>query len=97
MSWVEFAYNNSYQSNIQMAPFEALYGRPCRSPLCWAEVGDSSMLGPDIVIETTDKMKLIKVRMKTAQDRQKSYTDRRRQEFLVGDHVFLWVIPMKGI
>lgn len=82
-----------------MAPFEALYGSPCRSPLCSAVVGDSSMLGPNIVAKTTDKIKLIKAWMKTAQDLQKSYVDRRRRdlEFWVGDHVFLHIMLMKGI
>ena len=57
---VEFAYNNSYQASIEMAPFEALYGRPCRSPVCWTEVGDSPLLGSDLVCETTEKIALIK-------------------------------------
>ena len=62
---VEFAYNNSYQSTIGMPPFEALYGRKCRSPICWEEV-DRRIFGPDIIQEATDKIKLIKERMKTA-------------------------------
>ncbi|RVW72383.1 Transposon Ty3-I Gag-Pol polyprotein [Vitis vinifera] len=69
----EFAYNNSYQSSIGMAPYEALYGRPCRLPLCWIEMGESHLLGPEIVQETTEKIQLIKEKLKTAQDRQKSY------------------------
>jgi hypothetical protein len=95
----EFAYNNSYQSSIGMAPFEALYGRPCRSPVCWAEVGDQALLGPEIVRETTEKVALIRDRLKTAQSRQKCYADRRRRplEFEVGDHVFLRVSPKKGL
>lgn len=56
---VEFVYNNSYQSNIKMAPYEALYDRPCRSPLCWAEVGEKILLGPYLVRETTEQVKLI--------------------------------------
>ena len=59
---VEFAYNNSYQSTIDMPPFEALYGRKCRSPICWNEVGDRRIFGPDIIQEATDKIKLIKER-----------------------------------
>ncbi|RVW98093.1 Transposon Ty3-I Gag-Pol polyprotein [Vitis vinifera] len=62
-----FAYNNSYQSSIGMAPYEALYGRPCRSPLCWIEMGESRLLGPEIVQETTEKIQLIKEKLKTAQ------------------------------
>ena len=87
LSLVEFAYNNSYQASIGMAPFEALYGRPCRSPVCWAEVGDRSLLGPELVRETTEKIALIRERLRTAQSRQKSYADRRRRplEFAVGD------------
>ena len=87
----EFAYNNSYHASIQMAPFEALYGRKCRSPLCWVELGERSVLGPDIVDQTTRQIKLIRDRLRTAQSRQKSYADRRRRplEFQIGDHVFL--------
>ena len=95
----EFAYNNSYQASIGMAPFEALYGRPCRSPVCWAEVGDKNLLGPDLVQETTEKVAVIRERLRTAQSRQKSYADRRRRplEFEVGDYVFLRVSPKKGL
>ena len=63
----EFAYNNNYQSSIQMAPYEALYGRPCRSPVCWTEVGETVLLGPDLVQETTAKIKVIKQCLLTAQ------------------------------
>ena len=96
---IEFCYNNSYHSSIGMAPYEALYGRPCRSPVCWAEVGDKELLGPDIVQETTEKISLIRDRIRTAQSRQKSYADlkRRHLEFAVGDFVFLKVSPMKGV
>ena len=96
---VEFAYNNSYQASIKMAPFEALYGRRCRSPICWTEVGDGRLLGPQIVQETTEKIALIQQRIRTAQSRQKSYADKRRKdlEFLQGDHVFLKVSPSRGI
>ncbi|RVW60237.1 Transposon Ty3-I Gag-Pol polyprotein [Vitis vinifera] len=95
----EFAYNNSYQSSIGMAPYEALYGRPCRSPLCWIEMGESHLLGPEIVQETTEKIQLIKEKLKTAQDRQKSYADKRRRplEFEEGDWVFVKVSPRRGI
>ena len=66
LPYVEFSYNNSYQSIIGMAPFEALYGRPCRSPMCWGEVGDSPMLGPEEVKEMAEKVHLIRDRMKAA-------------------------------
>ncbi|XP_059638570.1 uncharacterized protein LOC132280833 [Cornus florida] len=99
LPFVEFAYNNSYQLSIEMAHFEALYGRPCRSPICWTEVGEIAALGSDIVLETTEKIKLIRQRLLTAQSRQKSYADRRKQplSFEVGDHVFLKVSPRKGL
>ena len=96
---VEFAYNNSYQASIQMAPYEALYGRPCRSPLCWTEVGESSITGPDLIRDTSEKVSLIRQCLLTAQSRQKSYVDvqRRPLEFEVGDHVFLKVMPKRGV
>ena len=96
---VEFAYNNSYQVSIQMAPYEALYGRQCRSPLCWTEVGESSITGPDLIRDTSEKVSLIRQRLLTAQSRQKSYDDVRRRplEFEVGDHVFLKVMPKRGV
>ncbi|KAD7477238.1 hypothetical protein E3N88_00374 [Mikania micrantha] len=96
---VEFSYNNIYHSSIKAAPFEALYGRKCRSPVCWAEVGDSQQTGPEIVQETTDKVFKIKERLKAARDRQKSYADKRRKplEFEVGDKVLLKVSPWKGM
>jgi hypothetical protein len=96
---VEFAYNNSFQATIGMAPYEALYGRKCRSPLYWDEVGEKQLLGPEIVQDTKDKIALIRKRMLTAQSRQKSYADqhRRKLEFKVGDQVFLKVSPMKGV
>ena len=75
---VEFTYNNSYQASIQMAPYEALYGRPCRSPLCWTEVGVSSITGLDLIKDTSEKVSLIQQRLLTAQSRQKSYADARR-------------------
>ncbi|CAL2240309.1 unnamed protein product [Prunus armeniaca] len=95
----EFAYNNSYQSSIHMAPYEALYGRPCWSPVCWTEVGETVLLGPDLVQETTEKVKLIKQHLLTAQSRQKNYADRRSKplSFNVGDYVFLKVSPRRGV
>ena len=90
---VEFSYNNSYHTSIHCAPFEALYGRKCRSPMVWAEVGESQLIGPEMVQETTDKIVQIKERLKTARDRQKSYADNRRKplKFSVGDLVLLKV------
>jgi hypothetical protein len=96
---VEFAYNNSFQATIGMAPYEALYGRKCRSPLYWDEVGEKQLLGPEIVEDTKDKITLIQERMLTVQSRQKSYADKHRHklEFEVGSQVFLKVSPMKGV
>ncbi|GJS77742.1 reverse transcriptase domain-containing protein [Tanacetum coccineum] len=96
---VEFSYNNSYHASIKAAPFEALYGRKCRSPVCWAEVGEVQLTGPEIVQETTEKIVLIKQRMQAARDRQKSYADLKRKpmEFQVGDKVMLKVSPWKGV
>ena len=80
-----------------MAPYEALYGRPCRSSICWTEVGEHSITGPNLIRHTFEKVDLIKKRLLTAQSRQKNYTDRRGRplEFEVGDHVFLKVVPKR--
>ncbi|KAA0053234.1 DNA/RNA polymerases superfamily protein [Cucumis melo var. makuwa] len=96
---MEFAYNNSYQATIGMAPFEALYGKCCRSPVCWDEVGEQRLMGPELVQSTNEAIQKIKSRMRTAQSRQKSYADVRRKdlEFEVGDKVFLKVAPMRGV
>ena len=96
---LEFAYNNSYQASIQMAPYEALYGRSYRSPLCWTEVGESSITGSGLIRDISDKVSLIRQRLLTAQSRRKSYADVRCRplEFEVGDHVFLKVIPKKEV
>ncbi|GJY75581.1 putative reverse transcriptase domain-containing protein [Tanacetum coccineum] len=96
---VEFSYNNSYHASIKAAPFEALYGRKCRSPVCWVEVGQVQLTGPEIVQETTKKIIQIKKRMQAARDRQKSYADLKRKpiEFQVGDKVILKVLPWKGV
>ncbi|WMV46918.1 hypothetical protein MTR67_040303 [Solanum verrucosum] len=77
---IEFAYNNSYHSSIQMPPFDALYGRRCRSPIGWFEVGEVGLIGPDLVHQAMEKVNVIQERLKTAQS-QKSYTDVRRREF----------------
>ncbi|KAL0556280.1 hypothetical protein IC582_004792 [Cucumis melo] len=96
---MEFAYNNSYQATIGMAPFEALYGKCCRSPVCWGEVGEQRLMGPELVQSTNEAIQKIGSRMHTARSRQKSYADVRRKdlEFEVGDKVFLKVAPMRGV
>ena len=96
---IKFFYNNSYHSSIQMAPFEALYGRKCRSPVYWDEVGERKLLGPQLIQKDADNIRIIRQRLLTAQSRQKSYADRRRRdlEFEIGEHVFLKVSPTKGV
>ena len=96
---IEFSYNNSYHSSIQMAPYEALYERRCRSPVGWFEVGEEVLIGPDSVLYAMEKVQLISDRLKITQSRQKSYADVRRRElgFQVDDWVFLKVSPMKGV
>ncbi|GJS17976.1 putative reverse transcriptase domain-containing protein [Tanacetum coccineum] len=93
-SLVEFSYNNSYHASIKATPFEALYGRKCRSPVCWAKVGDVQLTGPEIIYETTKKIVQIRQRLQAARDRQRSYANVRRKplEFQVGDHVMLKVV-----
>ncbi|GKC48622.1 putative reverse transcriptase domain-containing protein [Tanacetum coccineum] len=96
---LEFSYNNNYHTSIKAAPFEALYGHKCRSPICWAEVGDTQLTGQEIVRETTEKIIQIKHRLQASRDRQRSYADKRRKplEFQVGDKVMLKVSPWKGV
>ncbi|GKA65128.1 putative reverse transcriptase domain-containing protein [Tanacetum coccineum] len=96
---IKFSYSNSYHASIKAAPFKALYGQKCRSPVCWAEVGDARLTSPELVHETTKKIVQIKHRMQAAHDRQKSYADVRRKplEFQVGDRVMLKVSPWKGV
>src|SRR6266511_4056875 len=74
---VEFSYNNSYQKSLQMAPFEALYGRRCRSPLNWFKLGERVTFGPDLVMEAEEKVQIIQNYLKAAQSRQKSYSNKR--------------------
>ncbi|KAH0643764.1 hypothetical protein KY290_035213 [Solanum tuberosum] len=95
----EFAYNNSYHSSIQMAPFEALYGRHCRSPAGWFESTEPRPRGTDLLQEALDQVRVIQDRLRTVQSRHQSYADRRRRplRFYVGDRVFLRVSPMKGV
>ena len=96
---MEFAYNNNYHSSIGMAPFEALYGKACRTPLRWSEVGERPLVGPEIIEETTQNVQVIKANMKAAQDRQKSLVDRHatNRVYDVGDWVFLKLSPWKGV
>jgi hypothetical protein len=95
----EFSYNNNYQESIKMSPFEALDGRPCRTPLSWFESGERVIFGPDIVTEAEEKVKQIQENILAAQSRQKSYADKRCNplEFEVVDHVYLRFSPMNGV
>ena len=97
LPFAEFSYNNSYQASLKMAPFEALYGRRCRTPLNWSQTGDSNFFGVDTLREAEEQVQLIRDRLKAAQSRQKSYADSRRRElsFKTGDLVYLRVTPLK--
>nr|AAT73686.1 putative polyprotein [Oryza sativa Japonica Group] len=99
LPYAEFSYNNSYQASIQMAPYEALYGRKCRTPLLWDQVGESQVFGTDILREAEAKVRIIRDNLKVAQSRQKSYADNRRRdlEFAVDDFVYLRVTPLRGV
>ena len=95
----EFTYNNSYHTSIEMSPYEALYGKQCRTPLCWNETGERKLLGLESVQTIVDKVNIIRARLKATHDRQKSYADKRRKdlEFEVEDRVFLKLSPWKGV
>jgi hypothetical protein len=99
LSLAEFAYNNIYQSSLKMAPFEALYGRRCRSPLNWSQPGVREIFGPNLVSEAERKLKMIRKNLEAAQATQTSYHDKRRKplQFEVGDFVYLKVSPTKGV
>ena len=88
---MEFSYNNSFQSSIGMAPYEALYGRKCRTPVRWMELNEHKVIGPNIVKDMEEKVQVIRKRLKAASDRQKSYANLKRRdiEYEVGDKVFL--------
>ncbi|KAL0322385.1 UNVERIFIED_CONTAM: Transposon Tf2-11 polyprotein [Sesamum calycinum] len=96
---MEFAYNNSFHSSVGMAPYEALYGRKCRSPICWDIERLRQLEGPELIQQTVDKIQTIKKCLKAAQDRQKSYADKHRREmkYEVGEKNFLKVSPWRGI
>jgi hypothetical protein len=99
LPFAEFSYNNSYQASIKMSPFEALYGRRCRTPINWSESGERPFFGPDLVKDTKDQVKIILENLRIAQSRQKIYADRHRREvhFKVGDHVYLKVCDTLGV
>ena len=95
LSLEKFAYNNSYQVSIGMTPFEALYERKCRTPICWDEVGERKINDIKLIEISSEKIRIVRERFKVAQDRQKSYVDNRRKElnFEINDMVFFKVAP----
>ena len=96
---VEFVYNNIFQLSIGMAPCEALYRRKCRTPLCWTKLSEKKIIGPDLIQETEEKVKMIIERLKVNTDRQKSYADMKRKDvrYEIGENVFLKVLPWKKV
>src|ERR1043165_6710721 len=99
LPYVEFSYNNSYQTSLQMAPFEALYGRKCRTPLNQSKTGEGKISGPDVLKEAEEQVCLIRDRLKATQSRQKSYADSKRRNVTInpGNFVYLRVTPLKGM
>jgi hypothetical protein len=98
LPYAEFSYNNSYQASLGMSPFEALYGRKCKTPLMWSEVGERALIGPALIKEAEEKVAEVREKLKSAQSRQKNYADRKRREisFNPGDFVYLKVSPIRG-
>ena len=96
---IEFAYNNSYHSRIQIALFEALYRRRYRSPISWFEVGEVTAVGLYLVFDQLENVQLIREKLRASQSQQKSYTDIRGKDlkFEVGDFVYLKISPIKGV
>jgi hypothetical protein len=80
LPYAEFSYNNSHQKSLKMAPFEALYGRKCRTPLFWNQTGETQVFGPDVVRNVEEQVRMIRDNLRVAQSRQKSYADTRRRE-----------------
>jgi hypothetical protein len=99
LPWAEFSCNNSYQESLKMAPFEALYGRQCHTPLNWIEPAEKAIFGPDIVVEAEPTVRRVQENLKVAKLRQESYANKRCRplQFEAGDHVYLKVSPMKGV
>jgi hypothetical protein len=99
LSLAEFSYNNSYQASLKMAPFDAFYGRRCRTPLNWSETGERTLFGPDLVKDAEEKVQVIRENLKMDQMRQKSYRDKGTapRHFEVGDYVYLKISPTKVV
>ena len=98
LPYAEFSYNNSYQASLKVAPFEALYGRKCRTPLYWSETGESQLFGPEIIKEAERQVQVVRENLKVTQSRQKSYANTRRRELTFeGEFVYLKVSPIRGL
>jgi hypothetical protein len=99
LPWVEFSYNNSYQESLKMAPFKVLYGRRCHTPLNWIELGEKAIFGPDLFKEAEATVCRIQDNLKAAKSHQEAYAKKSRRplEFEGGDHVYLRVLPLKGV
>jgi hypothetical protein len=99
LPYAEFSYNYSYQASLKMAPFEALYGRKCRTPLYWSQTGESQLFGTDIIKEAERQVQIIRENLRIAQSRLKSYADGKRRDvsFQEGDYVYLKVSPIRGL
>jgi hypothetical protein len=98
LPYAEFLYNNSYQASIEMAPYEALYGWQCRTPLFWSQTRESQAFGLEVLKVAEKQVQMVHKSLKVAQSRQKSYADKRRRDlsFEIGDFVYLKVSPMRG-
>jgi hypothetical protein len=99
LPWVEFSYNNSYQENIKMAPFEVLYGRRCHTLLNWIECREKVTFGPNIIEEAETIVHRVQENLKAVKSRQETYANKRHRPlaFELGDHVYLRISPMKGV
>jgi hypothetical protein len=98
LPYAEFSYNNSYQASINMAPYEALYGWQCRTPLFWSQIRESQVFRLEVLKDAEKQVQMVHESLKVAQSRQKSYADKRRRDlsFEIGDFVYLKVSPMRG-
>ncbi|WVZ51942.1 hypothetical protein U9M48_003039 [Paspalum notatum var. saurae] len=99
LPYAEFSYNNSYQASLKKSPFEALYGKRCRTPLFWNQTGKKQVFRPDIIQDAEQQLRIVEENLRVAQSRRRSYADVRRRDlfFKVDDHVYLKVSPMRGI
>ncbi|WVZ84298.1 hypothetical protein U9M48_031346 [Paspalum notatum var. saurae] len=99
LPYAEFSYNNNYQASLKKSPFEALYGKRCRTPLFWNQTGEKQVFGPDIIQDAEQQLRIVQENLRVAQSRQRSYADVRRRDlsFKMDDHVYLKVSPMRGI